>query len=52
MLSWISRFRPYGTYEQVKYGDFPVPKDWGISGKDYYEDAYKVTQHMKYATQV
>mmetsp|Transcript_11350 Transcript_11350/g.26667 ORF Transcript_11350/g.26667 Transcript_11350/m.26667 type:complete len:192 (+) Transcript_11350:55-630(+) len=37
--------------EKVNYGDFPVPSEWGISGKDYYADATRVVKHMEYATQ-
>eukprot|EP00619_Florenciella_sp_RCC1007_P007650 CAMPEP_0205914526 /NCGR_PEP_ID=MMETSP1325-20131115/7279_1 /ASSEMBLY_ACC=CAM_ASM_000708 /TAXON_ID=236786 /ORGANISM="Florenciella sp., Strain RCC1007" /LENGTH=181 /DNA_ID=CAMNT_0053281579 /DNA_START=35 /DNA_END=580 /DNA_ORIENTATION=+ len=39
---------------KANYGTFPVPAadEWGISGKDYYADAAKVTRHMQYATQM
>ena len=43
---------PAAPPAKANYGVFPVPKDWGIGGKDYYVDAAKVVAHMEYATQV
>lgn len=37
---------------KVSYGDFPVPTEWGIKGKNYYDDATTVVKHMQYATQM
>eukprot|EP00617_Octactis_speculum_P019212 CAMPEP_0185771514 /NCGR_PEP_ID=MMETSP1174-20130828/64346_1 /TAXON_ID=35687 /ORGANISM="Dictyocha speculum, Strain CCMP1381" /LENGTH=207 /DNA_ID=CAMNT_0028457397 /DNA_START=53 /DNA_END=676 /DNA_ORIENTATION=- len=37
---------------KVSYGDFPVPSEWGIKGKNYYDDATTVVKHMQYATQM
>ena len=37
---------------KVSYGEFPIPTEWGISGKDYYADASRVVKHMQYATQM
>lgn len=30
--------------EKPNYGSFPVPTEWGISGKDYYMDAQRASQ--------
>jgi len=45
---------PAAPPAKANYGTFPIPKEseWGISGKDYYTDAAKVTLHMQYATQM
>mmetsp|Transcript_92438 Transcript_92438/g.264086 ORF Transcript_92438/g.264086 Transcript_92438/m.264086 type:complete len:208 (-) Transcript_92438:198-821(-) len=45
---------PAAPPAKANYGTFPVPAadEWGISGKDYYADAAKVTKHMQYATQM